>query len=73
MIIKWIGALVLIIIFLIAGILTILLVENIRYIFLFKKNTTADKPLQHNRNFTKENLGRGSRPNRGGDRFNLIF
>lgn len=35
MIIKWIGALVLIIIFLIAGILTILLVENIRYIFIF--------------------------------------
>ena len=35
MIIKWIGALVLIIIFLIAGILTILFVENIRYIFMF--------------------------------------
>ena len=35
MIIKWIGAFVLIIIFLIAGILTILLVENIRYIFIF--------------------------------------
>ena len=35
MILKWIGALVLIIIFLIAGILTILLVENIRYIFIF--------------------------------------
>ena len=35
MIIKWIGALVLIIIFLIAGILTILFVENIRYIFIF--------------------------------------
>tara|TARA_R100000781_G_C4049002_1_gene116811 strand:+ start:286 stop:483 length:198 start_codon:yes stop_codon:yes gene_type:complete len=35
MILKWIGALVLILVFLVAGTLTILLVENIRYIFIF--------------------------------------